>query len=172
GSRRRARPCLRNGASPRPMPTHAEQRILPYSPEQLFALVADIERYPEFLPWCVGARIRERRPDLIVADLIIGFRMFRERFTSRVALDPPRRIDVTYTEGPFRYLNNHWIFDTAAGGCRLDFFVDFEFKSRILQRVIELLFHEAVRRMVAAFEHRAQHLYGIPAPGSSGAAAV
>jgi coenzyme Q-binding protein COQ10 len=142
------------------MPTHAEQRVLPYTPEQLFALVADVERYPEFLPWCVGARIRERQPQLIIADLIIGFRVFRERFTSRVALTPPRRIDVTYTEGPFRYLDNHWTFDPAPGGCRLDFFVDFEFKSRILQRVIELLFHEAVRRMVAAFEARAQHLYG------------
>ncbi|TMJ62626.1 MAG: type II toxin-antitoxin system RatA family toxin [Alphaproteobacteria bacterium] len=116
------------------MPTHAEQRVLPYTPEQLFALVADVERYPEFLPWCVGARIRERRPDLIVADLIIGFRMFRERFTSRVALDPPRRIDVAYAEGPFRYLNNHWVFEKVPGGCRIDFFVDFEFKSRLLQR--------------------------------------
>src|ERR1700726_905130 len=146
------------------MPTHAEERVLPYTPEQLFVLVADIERYPEFLPWCVGARIRERRPDLVVADLIIGFRMFRERFTSRVALDPPRRIDVTYAEGPFRYLNNHWVFEKAPGGCRIDFFVDFEFKSRLLQRVIELLFHEAVRRMVGAFEHRAEQLYGRPAP--------
>src|SRR5712671_4992679 len=96
------------------MPTHAEQRVLPYTPEQLFALVADIERYPEFLPWCIGARIRERKPDLVVADLIIGFRMFRERFTSRVALDPPRRIDVAYTEGPFRYLNN----TGCSSGCR------------------------------------------------------
>src|ERR1700740_3401558 len=85
------------------MATHAEQRVLPYTPEQLFALVADVERYPEFLPWCVGARVKERRADLIVADLIIGFRVFRERFTSRVALDPPRRIDVTYAEGPFRH---------------------------------------------------------------------
>src|SRR6201984_3772457 len=98
------------------MPTHAERRVLPYTPEQLFALGADVERYPEFLPWCVGARIRERRPDLIVADLIIGFRMFRERFTSRVRLDPPRRIDVEYTQGPFRYLNNHWVFAQGTGG--------------------------------------------------------
>jgi coenzyme Q-binding protein COQ10 len=165
-------PRFRGGDGKNSMPTHAEQRILPYTPEQLFALVADIERYPEFLPWCVGARIRERKPDLIVADLIIGFRMFRGRFTSRVALDPPRRIDVTYTEGPFRYLNNHWVFDKVAGGCRLDFFVDFEFKSRILQRVIELLFHEAVRRMVGAFEHRAQQLYGTPAREGAGKAAV
>ena len=154
------------------MPTHAEQRVLPYTPEQLFALVADVERYPEFLPWCVGARIRERQPNLIVADLIIGFRMFREQFTSRVRLDPPRRIDVAYTEGPFRYLDNHWVFDQVPGGCRIDFFVDFEFKSRLLQRVIELLFHEAVRRMVAAFEHRAQTLYGPPARDAAGKSAV
>ncbi|HVC53316.1 MAG TPA: type II toxin-antitoxin system RatA family toxin [Stellaceae bacterium] len=153
------------------MPTHAEQRVVPYTPEQMYALVADVERYPEFLPWCVGARIRERRPDLIVADLIIGFRMFRERFTSRVTLDPPGQIDVTYAEGPFRYLNNHWGFERVPGGCRLDFFVDFEFKSRILQRIIEVLFGEAVRRMVAAFEGRARQLYGSAAPNGAGAAA-
>ena len=106
------------------MPTHAEQKVLPYTPEQLYALVADIERYPEFLPWCVGARIRERRENIIVADLIIGFKLFRERFTSRVTLSPPHRIDVAYTEGPFKYLNNHWIFERVPGGCRIDFFVD------------------------------------------------
>jgi coenzyme Q-binding protein COQ10 len=136
--------------------------VLPYTPEQLFALVADIERYPEFLPWCVGARIKERRGDLIVADLIIGFRMFRERFTSRVSLDPPQRIDVAYTEGPFRYLDNHWTFGPHPAGCRVGFFVDFEFKSRLLQRLIEVLFSEAVRRMVGAFEKRASELYGPP----------
>lgn len=145
------------------MPTHAEQRVLPYSPEQLFALVADVERYPEFLPWCVGARIRERGANLVVADLIIGFKLIRERFTSRVVLDPPRRIDVSYTEGPFRYLDNHWAFTPAPGGCRIDFFVDFEFKSRLLQKVIEVVFGEAVRRMVGAFEKRARDLYGPPA---------
>ncbi len=156
---------LFRGTSRDLMPTHAEQRLLPYTPEQLSALVADVERYPEFLPWCVGARVRERQPRLVVADLIIGFKMFRERFTSRVKLDLPHRIDVTYEEGPFRYLDNHWIFEPAPGGCRVDFFVDFEFKSRLLQRVIELLFHEAVRRMVAAFEARAHALYGAPAAG-------
>ena len=153
------------------MPTHAEQRVLPYTPEQLYALVADVERYPEFLPWCVGARVRERSADLIVADLVIGFRMFRERFTSRVRLSPPRRIDVAYTEGPFRYLDNHWTFDPVPDGCRIEFFVDFEFKSKILQKIIEVLFSEAVRRMVAAFEHRAQQLYNAPAPDGSGRAA-
>ena len=153
------------------MPTHAEQRVLPYTPEQLFALVADIERYPEFLPWCIGARIREREPRLVVADLIIGFKMFRERFTSRVVLDPPGRIDVTYAEGPFRYLDNHWLFEKVPEGCRINFFVDFEFKSRLMQRVIEVLFGEAVRRMVGAFEKRARDLYGAPAHSSPGRAA-
>jgi coenzyme Q-binding protein COQ10 len=144
------------------MPTHTEQRVLPFSAEQLFALVADIERYPEFLPWCVGARIRERGPDLVVADLIIGFKMFRESFTSRVALHPPQAIDVTYAEGPFRYLNNRWSFTPVSDGCRIEFFVDFAFKSRLMQRVIEMLFGEAVRRMVGAFEKRARDLYGAP----------
>jgi coenzyme Q-binding protein COQ10 len=153
------------------MPTHAEQRVLLYTPEQMYALVADIERYPEFLPWCVAARIKERRADFISADLVIGFRMFRERFASNVKLDPPGRIDVTYAEGPFRYLDNHWIFERMPGGCRIDFFVDFELKSRLLQKVIEVLFGEAVRRMVAAFEGRARQLYGEPAPGGAGAPA-
>jgi coenzyme Q-binding protein COQ10 len=154
------------------MPTHAEQRVLPYTPEQLFALVADIERYPEFLPWCMGARIKERQSNLIVADLIIGFKLFRERFTSRVALDPPGKIDVTYAEGPFRYLDNHWTFTRVADGCRIDFFVDFEFKSRLMQKVIEVLFSEAVRRMVGAFEKRARDLYGVSAPGTAGQSAA
>src|SRR5262245_5858356 len=138
------------------MPTHAEQRLLPYTPEQLFDLVADVERYPEFLPWCVGARIKSRKDNELVADLVIGFRMIRERFTSLVKLDRPGlHVDVTYTEGPFRYLNNHWKFFLEPDGrTRLDFFVDFEFKSVILQKIIGALFNEAVRRMVAAFEAR------------------
>jgi coenzyme Q-binding protein COQ10 len=156
------------------MPTHAEKRFLPYRPDQLYELVATVDRYPEFLPWCIAARIRSREalrdePDrtLITADLVIGFRMIRERFTSRVTLTPPRRIDVNYSEGPFKYLNNHWIFDPVApsaqhpgGGTMLDFYVDFEFKSKLLQSVMAMLFNEAVRRMVAAFESRAQQLYG------------
>jgi coenzyme Q-binding protein COQ10 len=143
------------------MPTHAEKRILPYTREQLFDLVADVERYPEFLPWCLAARIRERRPDLVVADLLIGFKMVRERFTSRVELKRPSCIDVAYAEGPFRYLNNHWVFTELANGrCEIDFFVDFEFRSAILQKLIGLLFNEAVRRMVSAFESRAKQLYG------------
>jgi len=144
------------------MPTHAEKRILPYRPEQLFDLVADVERYPEFLPWCIGARIRSRQDEVIVADLIIGFKMIRERFASRVRLDRPGlRIDVAYTDGPFRHLDNHWIFEPLPDGrCRIDFYVDFEFRSPILQRLIGVLFNEAVRRMVQAFETRAKRLYG------------
>ncbi len=149
------------------MPKYAERRVLPYTPKQLYDLVADIERYPEFLPWCVGARVRERRDDLVVADLVIGFRMFRERFTSRVTLKPDDpegpRIDVAYAEGPFRYLTNRWLFRPHEKGCEIDFFVDFEFRSKLLQMTIEMLFTEAVRRMVRAFEQRAAALYGKPA---------
>lgn len=143
------------------MPTHAEKRVLPYTPKQLFDLVADIESYPEFLPWCLAARVRKREGDTIVADLVIGLKMFRERFTSRVRLDEPgRRIDVSYAEGPFKYLNNHWVFEPHPDGCAIDFYVDFEFHSRLLQKVISTLFEEAVRRMVGAFEARALRLYG------------
>jgi coenzyme Q-binding protein COQ10 len=146
------------------MPTHAEQRLLPYTPEQMFRLVADIERYPEFLPWCVAARIRRREGDVIYADLMIGFKLVRERFTSKVTLDAASgRIDVQYTDGPFHYLNNHWIFvppPDAGRGCMVDFFVDFEFRSKTLQKIMGVLFNEAVRRMVHAFEERAAKLYG------------
>lgn len=142
------------------MPTHAEKRVLPYQPEQLYRLVADIERYPEFLPWCIAVRMRKREGNVILADLIIGFRMIRERFTSRVTLDPEGlRIDVAYIEGPLRYLNNHWLFKPHPEGCLIDFFVDFEFHSKIMRRLMEPLFNEAVRRMVAAFEARAKALY-------------
>lgn len=145
------------------MPTHAEQRVLGYSAQQLYDLVADVERYPEFLPWCLAARIRKREERLLVADLVISFKMFRERFTSRVKLDPEAmRIDVSYVEGPFKYLNNHWTFTAHPNGCLTDFYVDFEFRSRLLQKMIELLFHEAVRRMVGAFETRAHALYSAP----------
>ncbi len=150
------------------MPMHAERRFLPYTPEQLYELVADVGRYPEFLPWCVGARVRKREGNVLTADLIIGFKMFRERFTSRVTLNPPERIDVEYTEGPLKYLNNHWVFEPAPGGCIIDFCVDFEFRSAIFQKVIGVLFNEAVRRMVGAFETRAHALYD---PGRAAQAA-
>ncbi|QCN96881.1 type II toxin-antitoxin system RatA family toxin (plasmid) [Azospirillum argentinense] len=143
------------------MPTHAEKKVLPYTPEQMYRLVADVEKYPEFLPWCLAARIRRRDGDVMFADLVIGFKMVRERFTSRVELDEAnRRINVQYTEGPFQYLNNHWIFTPHEGGVCVDFYVDFEFRSKMLQKIMGVLFNEAVRRMVQAFETRANQLYG------------
>ena len=146
------------------MPTHAERRLVPYSPEQLFALVADVGKYPQFLPWCVASRVRSRTDTVLLADLTIGFGPFRESFGSRVTLAPHSRIDVAYEKGPFRYLNNHWIFVPDPLGCRVDFFVDFEFSSRILQAAIGLVFQEAVRRMVNSFEIRARAIYGPPVP--------
>ncbi|MBY0338055.1 MAG: type II toxin-antitoxin system RatA family toxin [Acetobacteraceae bacterium] len=142
------------------MPTHAEKRILRHTPEQLFQLVADVHRYPEFLPWCVGARVLTRSDTQLVADLTIGFKMFRETFRSEVELDRPSLVRVRYLDGPFRYLNNTWKFTPIPQGTEVDFFVDFEFRSRLLQAVIGTVFNEAVRLMVRAFERRAMVLYG------------
>jgi coenzyme Q-binding protein COQ10 len=144
------------------MPTHAERKIVPYRPDQLFELVADVEKYPEFLPWCVAARIRSRTDAELVADLTIGFGPFRESFTSRVSLERPSRIRVRYENGPFRYLNNQWGFAPDPRGCAVDFFVDFEFRSRILQAAIGVVFNQAVHRMVNAFQRRARQIYGLP----------
>jgi len=148
------------------MPTHTEKRILPYSADQMFALVADVASYPDFLPWCAAARIRKRTQidagELLEADLVISFKLFRERFGSRVTLMPDQhRVDVEYMDGPFRYLNNHWQFTPKPdGGCEVDFFVDFEFKSVMLQAVIGVVFGEAMLRIVRAFDARAHDLYG------------
>ena len=147
------------------MPTHAEKRLLHHTPEQMFDLVADIGKYPDFLPWCVAIRIRERGledgADMQVADMVIGFKMFREKFSTKVLCQRPGRIDVTYFDGPFKYLNNHWIFESSIdGGCMIDFYVDFEFKSRIFQAAIGAVFNEAVKRMIHSFEKRADELYG------------
>ena len=150
------------------MPTHAEKRIMPHSADQMFALIADIGRYPEFLPWCAAARLRSRAPlpdgtgEVIEADLVISFKLFREKFGSRVTLRPElREIDVEYLDGPFKYLRNHWKFDPRGpAACEVDFFVDFEFRSAILQKLIGLVFNEAMQRIVRAFERRAGALYG------------
>lgn len=145
------------------MPIHAEKRVLPFSAEQLFDLVADVESYPEFLPWCQATRITRREGDVFYSDMVIGFKMVRERVTTRVTLDRPRRIDVDYLRGPMRHLNNHWVFVPQPNGdCLIDFFVDFELRSPLLDRLIGVLFNEAVRRMVGAFETRAYQLYGRP----------
>jgi coenzyme Q-binding protein COQ10 len=147
------------------MPIHRETRILPYTPEQVFAVVADVERYPEFLPWCVACRIKKRESATsFTADLAVGFKMVREQFTSRVTLAPPAGITVEYLTGPFEHLRNTWGFKAVPGGTEVEFFLSFEFRSRLLQAVIGVLFAEAVQRMVGAFEARAAKLYGKAEP--------
>ena len=146
------------------MPTHAEQRHLPYTPEQLFDLVADVEKYGEFLPWCVACRITKRdakkEKSEIEADLIIGYKMIREKFKSHVVLDRPNHIRVEYLDGPMKSLSNDWKFiPTDDGTCIIDFYVDFEFKNPMLQGLITMFFDKAVSRMVSAFEKRAGELY-------------
>ncbi|MEP3844032.1 MAG: type II toxin-antitoxin system RatA family toxin [Paracoccaceae bacterium] len=146
------------------MPTHSETRFLPYTPQQMYNLVADVSDYPKFLPWCAAARIRSQNPsgDSIVmeADLVISFKVFRERFGSRVTLWPnEQRIESEYLDGPFRYMKSSWAFKEVDGGCDVSFFVDFEFKNAILQGIIGVVFNEAMQRIVRAFERRAQELY-------------
>jgi coenzyme Q-binding protein COQ10 len=149
------------------MPTHSETRFLPYTPQQMYDLVADVRRYPEFLPWTAAARIRsnEDRGDhwVMEADLVISFKVFRERFTSRVVLWPEaKKIDTEYLDGPFKHMKSNWAFSEAEGGCEVYFHVDFEFRNLILQKIIGVVFNEAMQRVVRAFEARAQELYGAP----------
>lgn len=143
------------------MPRHSETKHLPYTPEQLFDLVADVARYDEFLPWVSAVRIRSSSDTEIVADLIVGFNAFKERFTSRVTMDRPNQIIVDYVEGPLKYLKNEWRFDPSPnGGTEVYFSVDFAFKSRIFETLAGQMFDRALRRMTGAFEQRAAVLYG------------
>jgi coenzyme Q-binding protein COQ10 len=153
------------------MPNHSEIKHLPYTARQMYDLVADVALYPQFLPWCAAARIRRRydRDDAKVmeADLVISFKVFRERFGSRVTLYPDQhRIVTEYLDGPFQHLKSEWIFrdqsDDAGdgkGGCEIDFTVDFEFKNAVLRGIIGVVFNEAMQRIVRAFERRAAALY-------------
>ncbi len=139
---------------------------MPFSADQMYALVADVESYPKFLPWNAAARIRSRTDmgdhELMLADLVISFKVFREKFGSKVKLfSEERRIDTEYLDGPFRYMKSWWKFTPAEdGGCDVEFFVDFEFKNAILQSVIGMVFNDAMQRIVRAFERRAAELYG------------
>ncbi|EEX14591.1 cyclase/dehydrase [Citreicella sp. SE45] len=148
------------------MPTHSETKHLPYSAQQMYDLVADVASYPKFLPWTAAARIRSREDkgdhEVMHADLVISFKVFRERFGSRVTLWPEdKRIDTEYLDGPFRHMISKWHFeDKAEGGVDVHFFVDFEFKNRILQGAAGMFFYEAMQRIVRAFERRAAELYG------------
>lgn len=154
------------------MPRHTETRNLPYSPEQLFDLVADVGRYQEFLPWVAATRIRSDSETEMIADLVVGFRALKETFTSRVRKDRPREIEIDYIEGPLKYLRNSWKFRSdGKGGTDLDFCVDFAFRNRIFQALAGQMFDAALRRMIGAFEARADALYGGGLPGSSSSSA-
>ncbi|HET9458478.1 MAG TPA: type II toxin-antitoxin system RatA family toxin [Sphingomicrobium sp.] len=153
------------------MPRHSETRYLPYTPEQLFDLVADIGRYDEFLPWVVAVRIRSSSETETVADLVVGFSAFKERFTSRVKKERPGLICVDYIEGPLKYLHNEWRFERAAdGGTNVHFSVDFAFRSRLFESLAGQMFDRALRRMTGAFEQRAAALYGISRSSAQSAA--
>ena len=139
---------------------HEERRIIKHTPSNLFKLVSDVQRYPEFLPWCLGARVRKNRKNNFEADLIIGFKIYKEIYSSEISLDNiNKKIIVNYKDGPFEYLENYWVFKDNKNGCEVEFMVDFKFKSVFLQTLMETLFSEAVRRMVGAFEKRANEQY-------------
>ncbi|NUR44885.1 MAG: type II toxin-antitoxin system RatA family toxin [Sphingomonas sp.] len=153
------------------MPRHSETKHLPYTPEQLFDLVADVSSYDEFLPWVVAVRIRSSSESETVADLVVGFNAFKERFTSRVVKNFPTHICVDYVEGPLKYLHNEWRFDAAEdGGTNVAFSVDFAFKSRLFETLAGSMFDRALRRMTSAFEQRAATLYGINRSSAQSAA--
>ena len=147
------------------MPTHSETKRLPYTPHQMYDLVADVAAYPKFLPWCAAGRIRRQTPtptgEVMEADLVVSFKVFRERFGSRVELNPSElSIDTRYIDGPFRHMVSTWKFTEAEGGCDVHFHVDFEFKNAVLQGLIGIVFNDAMQRIVRAFERRAKDLYG------------
>jgi coenzyme Q-binding protein COQ10 len=138
---------------------HRERRLVPYPADLMYRVVAEVEHYPEFLPWVLGLRVKSRGERLVVAEMLVGYRGFRERYTSRVALDPEhRRIDVTQVDGPFHHLTNHWQFTPAENGCEVDFAIDFAFKSRILGAVAGAAFEKALLKMTEAFEARAKKI--------------
>ena len=154
------------------MPRHSETRNLPYSPEQLFDLVADVRRYREFLPWVAAVRVRSDSPELMVADLVVGFGALKETFTSRVTKRRPHELKVDYLEGPLKYLHNSWAFrPDGKGGTDIDFCVDFAFKSRLFETIAGQMFDRALRKMIGAFETRAHQLYGAGAAGISSSSA-
>ncbi len=148
------------------MPTHSETKRLPYTAQQMYDLVADVARYPEFLPWTAAARIRETTDHgdhiVVLADLVISFKVFRERFGSRVTIWPDaKKIDTEYLDGPFSKMVSNWMFeDVEGGGSDVHFHVDFAFRNRILQSTATIFFNEAMTRVVRAFERRADELYG------------
>ena len=147
------------------MPAHSETKVLPYSADQMYDLVADVADYPKFLPWTAAARIRSTTDhedhQVMLADLVISFKVFREKFGSRVTLWPElQKIDTAYIDGPFKHLESTWRFKDVDAGCEVSFDVDFEFRNRLLQGAAGMFFNEAMQRIVRSFERRAAELYG------------
>lgn len=141
------------------MRTHNEEIITPYTTRQIYDLVADVDKYPEFIPWCVAARVTERTSEYVVADLVVGFKGITEKYTSRVHLKE-NEIEVEYLSGPFETLENNWKFTSTENGSKIDFYIKFQFKSKLLQALIGGLFEAACHKMVNAFTERAKKLYG------------
>ena len=154
------------------MPRHTETRKLPYTPEQLFDLVADVESYQEFLRWVATTCVRSNNETLIIADLVVSFKSLKETFTSRVKKERPAKIRTEYIEGPLKYLHNSWTFrPDGQGGSEVDFCVDFAFRNRLFESLAGQMFDRALRRMIGAFETRAHELYGECAGGSNNSSA-
>ncbi len=146
------------------MPKHSEIRKLPFSAKEMYDLVADIKSYPDFVPWCSGSRIRSIQEDgdiiVIDADLLISFKVLHEKFRSRVELNPStRKINIKYLEGPLKYLESRWTFEEEGSGCIVEYHVDFEFKSKIFQKIAGFIFQEALQKIVTSFEERANKIY-------------
>lgn len=143
------------------MLTHIEQKNLPFTPEQMFDLVADVDAYADFAPWCVSSRIKKWEGETVFyADLVAGYKLLRERFTSKVILEPKTRIYIDYLRGPLKHLKNQWLFIREEdGSCTIDFSVEFEFNSTILQGLAQVFFNEIIKRMVSSFEARAYEIY-------------
>ncbi|WP_174292750.1 type II toxin-antitoxin system RatA family toxin [Sphingomonas bacterium] len=150
------------------MPKHKETRHLPYTAEQMFDLVADVKRYPEFLPWVSAMRVRQDGPGETMADMVVGFKGLRETFTSRIRKTRPDTITVDYIDGPLKFLRNEWRFVPEPGGSAVEFAVDFAFKNRVFELLAGQVFQGALRRMTGAFETRAASLYGASLRGAAG----
>jgi coenzyme Q-binding protein COQ10 len=148
------------------MPSHSETKTLPYTAQQMYDLVSDVGNYPKFLPWTAAARVRsvddQGVKQVMLADLVVSFKVFRETFLSQVTLWPDaKKIDTAYLDGPFKHLESQWVFRDVDGGCEVSFAVDFEFKNRLLQGAAGMFFNEAMQRVVRAFEQRAADLYDV-----------
>jgi len=141
---------------------YREARIVPYPAETMYRVVADVERYPEFLPWVLGLRVKSRDGNIVIAEMMVGYKAFREKYTSRILLDPAAlTVDVTQASGPFRRLENHWRFTPVDGAsCEVQFEIDFEFRNRLLGAVAGASFEKALIKMTSAFEARAAALSG------------